>query len=142
MDQRLLGQDVEVLIVNNGTPLTNITAVRSLEATFKFEKKEEGYLGETTDRYDEVYKGIDGKLDFHLENADSLALVGAIRDRARNRRSGIKINVKATFNFPNGSTPRLVFRDIHFGDIPLSFGSRADYGMMSVPWSCDDAKVV
>ncbi len=139
---RALGQDVQVMIIKDKTPMTTITAVHSFEASFKFERKEEGYLGETSQRYDEVYKGVEGKLDFHLEGPAAVLLMTAVRDRARSRRGGTKINIKVTVNFPSGDVTRLMLSDVRFADMPISFGGRLEYGVFSMPFACEDIRPI
>jgi hypothetical protein len=49
-NQRLKGQETSVLLVVNGAVQDTITDVRSFEIASKLELKEEGYLGEKTNR--------------------------------------------------------------------------------------------
>ena len=141
-DQRIKGQEVEVLIVAKGVPLTTISDIRSFEVTAKLDKKEEGYLGEKTNRYDEIFNGLDGRMDLHIENQDIFNLMVTVIDRARRREPGAKINIKATLNFPNGQRPRVLMNDVFFGNIPLSVGGRGDYGAVSLDFSCSDLNVL
>lgn len=141
-DQRIKGQEVEVLISVGNVPQTTITDIRSFELTFQLEKKSEGYLGETSNRKDEVFNGIQGKIELHYENEDVLNLVKAIVDRAQRRTPGTKINIKATLNFPNGDRPRILLSDVSFGEIPMSFGSRTDYGTMSLDFEGTEYTVI
>jgi hypothetical protein len=48
--QRLKGQEVEVLLVVDGEIQDTTTDIRSFEVAAKTELKEEGYLGEKTNR--------------------------------------------------------------------------------------------
>ena len=57
MAQRIKGQEVDILIVANGIPSTAITDVRSFSAEFQFEASSEGYLGEATNRRDDIFNG-------------------------------------------------------------------------------------
>jgi len=141
-DQRIKGQEVEVLMVVNGAAQDTITDVRSFEITLKTELLEEGYLGETTNRYDEIFKGISGKLDLHFENQDIFTFFQSVTDRARRREPGTKINIKATLNFPNGQRPRVAINDCFFGPFPISFGSRQDYGSTSIEFAASDFRVI
>lgn len=137
-DQRIKGQEVEVLLVVNNIVQATITDVRSAEFAAKFDILQEGYLGETTDRYDEIYKGMRGTLEFHFENEDVFTLLQSIVDRARRRTPGTLINIKAALNFPNGQRPRIIVRDTHFGEIPFNFGDRAAYGSMKLDFGASD----
>ena len=137
MGQRLKGQEVEVVLLVDGAPKTTITAVKSFEVTFALDIKKEGYLGEKASRRDEVYDGVTGKMELHLENPDVLDVVNAIIDRAKRRTPGTKINIKSTLNWPDGSRKVLTIIDASFGAVPLNFASRTDYGTISLTFESD-----
>jgi len=140
--QRIKGQEVEVLIIADGAPQMNITTVKSFEFTYQMEVASEGYLGETTNRRDSVYKGISGKMELHIENQTILTLANTIIDKARRRIPGAQINIKATLNFPNGQRPRIIISDAEFGELPFNFGSRTDYLAVTVNFEAADAQTL
>ena len=140
MAQRIKGQEVELLLVSNGQPLTTIQTIRSFEFAFKTEILSEGYLGETTERQDSIFKGVRGRMEMHTDNEDILALFFAIVDKARRRVPGAIINIKATLNYPNGQRPRMLFPDVEFGELPFNFASRADYGAITLEFACQEAR--
>jgi hypothetical protein len=137
-EARIKGQEVEVRIVRGGEELTTITDVRSFEMAAQLELLSEGYLGETTDRKDEIYRGYRGSMELHFENADILTLMRSVIDRARRKEPGLQINIRATLNFPGGGTSAILLRDCFFGEIPISFGSRGDYGSVSLSFEGSD----
>lgn len=141
-DQRIKGQEVEVLIVANGTVQDTITDVRSFEIGLKLDVLQEGYLGEKTDRYDEIFRGVRGRMELHFENSDIFDLFKTIVDRAKRRTPGAQINIKASFAFPNGERPRVILKDVFFGEIPMSFGSRSDYGAVTLDFQGSDYSVL
>lgn len=141
-DQRIKGQEVEVILVVDGTPQANITDVRSFEIAAKLELKEEGYLGEKTNRYDEIFNGIRGRIELHFENQDVFDLMKSVADRAKRRTPGTQINIKATLNFPNGQRPRVIIPDCFFGEIPINFASRSDYGTVGLEFNAADFNVL
>ena len=65
-----------------------------------------------------------------------------VLDKARRREPGTRFNIKSTLNFPNGSRARIIIRDVEFGELPISFGSRSDYGMFSVDYGASEATVL
>lgn len=137
-DQRIKGQEVEVLLLLDGEVQDTITDVRSFEVAPKLETKEEGYLGEKTNRYDEIFNGVRGRLELHFENDDVFDLIFAIIDRATRRTPGIQINIKATLSFPNGDRPRVLVSNAFFGEIPINFASRGDYGTVGLDFQSDN----
>jgi hypothetical protein len=141
-DQRIKGQEVELLLVVNGVPQTTTTDVRSMEVAPKLEMLEEGYLGETSDRYDEIYKGIRGNIELHFENQDVFTFFQSVVNRARRRTPGTTINIKAALNFPNGQRPRIIIKDAYFGEFPIGFGSRQDYGTVRLDFQATDYSVL
>lgn len=142
MAQRVKGQDVEVLIIVGGVAQDTITDIRNFEVVVKLDKLQEGYLGETTDRYDEIFKGCDGSMEMHFENSDVFNLITSVIDRARRRVPGVKVNIKATMNMPNGERPRIVLQDAFFANVPMTFGSRSDYGNIKLDFSTSDYSVL
>jgi len=141
-DQRIKGQEVEVLLVVNGKVQSTITDVRSFEVAAQLEILREGYLGETVDRRDEIYRGVRGRMELHYENKDIFDLIQTFVNRARRAEPGTKVNIKATLNFPNGQRPRVLIQDAYFGEVPLSFGSRSDYGTMSLEFESSNFKAL
>ncbi len=141
-DQRIRGQETEILLIVDNVIQDTITDVRSIEFAFKFEMKEEGYLGERTNRYDEIFNGMRGRIELHFENDDIFDLITAILDRAKRRTPGTLINIKTTLNFPNGDRPRVVIPDVKFGEVPINFASRSDYGTMGLDFQAEDAQIL
>lgn len=142
MAQRIKGQEVEVIAVVNGIPQDNTTDVRNFELSWMTEIIKEGYLGETTDRYDSVFHGIHGKLDLHFENTQVFSIIQTILDKARRRVPGVTINIKATLAFPNGDRVRVIVPNVEFGEVPMNFGGRAEFGSISLDFNASDAQVI
>jgi hypothetical protein len=129
--RRLRGQEVSVIIVADGQILKTITKVQSVEINTEVKILEEGYLGETVNRYDEILIGYNGKLKFHLDNPDYVDFFQLLTERAARRRE-FKVNITATFAFANGQVRRGQLQDVAFGDLPLSAGGRAEYVQSSL----------
>lgn len=142
MTQRAKGQEVEIVTLVNGEPRDNLTFARSIEFAFKTEQLQEGYLGETTDRYDSIFRGVRGRVEFHFNDSAPFALVNDLVNKARRREAGTRVNIKSTVNFPSGRRARVFFRDVEFGELPFNFGSRSDYGTFQIEWGCSDAQVL
>jgi hypothetical protein len=140
MSQRIKGQEVEVMLIVDGVMKDTTTAVRNFEVAPKLEIKEEGYLGEKSNRFDEIFNGVRGRFELHVENKDFLDIMMAVIDRAKRRTPGTQINIKATLNFPNGDRPRVLISDAFFGEMPLNFGSRSDYGALTIEFASSDIK--
>jgi hypothetical protein len=126
---RIRGQEILIRISQAGKPLRTLTAVKSMTWTPKFDILREGYLGEVTDRRDDIYRGSAIELTFHPESQDAFVLIGVLRDRAMRRTSQAQARVNVTFTaeFPNGDRPRLTIADIKFSDIPMNMSARDQY---------------
>lgn len=142
MAQRIKGQEVEVIVLIDGEPQDNFRFARSLDFTFMTERTEEGYLGETTNRFDTIFNGVSGKTEHHHDNPTPFIVTQAIVNKARRRTPGTTINLRATLNYPNGQRARVVFRDVEFGELPFSFGSRSDFGTFSLDFACSEAQIL
>ena len=142
MSQRIKGQEVELVLLLNGAPQQNFTLFRSLEIQWKLEIKEEGYIGETTQRYDTIFMGVSGRLEAHIDNAAVFNIINQFVDKARRREPGLRTNLKSTLNFPNGQRARIIVPEIEVGPIPLNFGGRGEYGALSLEYAASQAKAL
>jgi hypothetical protein len=130
------------VIIVDGAPKRTISTVRSLELTTQLEILSEQYLGETTNRKDSIFRGMRGRIELHLENDDIFDLQQAVVDKARKRSAGTKVNIKATLAFPNGDRPRVLIPDCEFGELPLNFGSRSDYGLVTLEFEASEFQII
>lgn len=141
-DQRIAGQDTEVTVVVAGTPITTIRAFKSFDITWKMTIKSEEYIGETSPRKDDFFEGLSGKIELDMEDTDVLTLIQTIQTRAQNRAISTKIGIKSTLQFPDGDRAIINVPDAFFGDIPVSFGSRTDYGKVTLSWEASNGRIV
>ena len=82
---RVRGQEVSVQVVQNGKIVAELTDVKSFDVEFQMDVMKEGYLGEFTDRRDDMFKGISGKIEFHIENNAPFDFINAIVQRSQSR---------------------------------------------------------
>lgn len=141
-DQRISGQDTEITIVVDNVPITTIRAVRSHSVTVKMKIVTEEYCGETGPRKDDFYDGIAGSIELDLENSDSFVLIDTIKARAQNRASGTKIAIKAMYQFPDGDRVIGNIPNAVFGDLPINFASRTDYGKLTLSYEAEQMRIV
>lgn len=140
--QRLVGQNVTVIIIKDSQPLQELNCIKSFEFTFELEMKDEGYLGETTNRKDSVFKGVKGRMELHTNNNAIFTFIKDAMDRARRRVPGTRINIKASYTWPNGDTARVTFPDCEFGDFPVKTGGRTEYVSVDIDFACSEARAV
>ena len=142
MAQRILGQNTVVSIIVNSAPQTEINSVRSFSFNYELELKDEGYLGESTNRKDSVFKGIKFDMEMHLANNAAFQLIKTAIDKAQRRTPGVRINVKTSLTWPNGDRAVVVFNDVEFGPFPVNTNSRTDYVTVKLEGACSEARAV
>jgi hypothetical protein len=137
---RVRGQEVSVQVVQNGRIVAELTDVKSFDVEFQMDVMKEGYLGEFTDRRDDMFKGISGKIEFHIENNAPFDFINAIVQRSQSRVKGTQFNVQSTINLPNGQVKRLLVNDIFFSNVPVNVSGRSDYVTYSLPYEAAEGK--
>lgn len=140
--QRLLGQNVSVIIIQDSAPLQELNCIRSFSFTYEQELKDEGYLGETTNRKDSVFKGMKLDMELHTNNHKVFSLIQSAVDKARRRTPGTRINIKCSLTWPNGDVARITFPDVEFGAFPINANSRTDYVTVKLEAACSEARAV
>ena len=134
--QRIKGQETEVLFVVNNAVESGFTDIQSFEMEQQTETLQEGYLGEKTDRYDEIMKGVSFSVGLHSSDPTVLTFMETVRDRATRRTPGTQINIKTTLNFPSGERARVILTDCFFDPMGINFGGRDEYGSTTVSGKC------
>jgi hypothetical protein len=129
-----------VQVVQNGKIVAELTDVKSFDVEFQMDVMKEGYLGEFTDRRDDMFKGISGKIEFHIENNAPFDFINAIVQRSQSRVKGTQFNVQSTINLPNGQVKRLLVNDIFFSNVPVNVSGRSDYVTYSLPYEAAEGK--
>lgn len=141
---RFIGQDTELLISLDGRPLSTINAISSHEFTAKIVLIEKGYVGELSDRLDEVFKSIAGTFEAHDSDGTVLELVGTIMARAKRRVPPIpKITVKTVITFPEtGRRALITMPDAKFSDIPVTTSGREELGSYRFTYGAETAGLI
>lgn len=140
--KRIRGQEVSIALVQDGVTLDTLTAIKSFEFTFQQELKNEGYLGETSERVDSIYKAIKGQLEIHTSDKAAFVLAKSLIDKAARRTPNMRINIKCTFAYSNGDRVRATIPDVEFGDIPFNAANRGDYVQTRLDFAASEALLV
>ncbi len=139
--QRIKGQEVSIIITRGGELEAELVDVKSCEFTPQFEIKEQGYLGEKTNRHDDIFNGVKGSLELHIHSGDVFDFIQAIKDRAQRNAPDLVFNVAGVFVFPSGETRTLTVPDCKFGAVPISTSDRGDYTACKFEFAADDYQV-
>lgn len=137
-DPRLRGQEAELRLIRDGVPEATIVLISSMEETFKLEKKQDGFLGEVTDRYDHLFQGVDGKAEFQVNDNAWMPFQNAIKAQAQRKQPGVVINIIRTDYYANGQTSIITYADCKFGPMPTSVAGRGEFVKVSLDFSCSD----
>lgn len=139
--QRIKGQEVSILIVRDSVLEAELFDIMNFDAEIMLEQIAQGFLGEKTERHDDVYKGTKGSFEMQTHSQDWLLFAQAVKDRAMRNTPDSVFNISAVMQYPNGQTPTILFPDCKFGGMPVSIGSRTDYKKIKIDFVCDDYEV-
>lgn len=139
--QRIKGQEVQILIVSAGQLQDTLTDIQNFGLEAELELLSKGYLGEPTERKDEIYKGCKFDFQLHIHAQAWFTFQQQIKDRAMRVTPDVVFNITGVFSFPNGETPTLLIPDVHFGGNPLKIGSRGDYVDLKIEGGASDFQV-
>jgi len=136
--QRLKGQEIELVITSGGVLQDTLTDIHNFNVEFESEIKSQGYLGEKTNRKDDVYNGVKFDFEMHTHSQDWLRLIIAIHDRQKRNTPNLVINIGAVLFYPNGDEPSIYIPDAKFGPQAVSTPSRTDYANKKLSGEADD----
>lgn len=124
---RLLGQDVQIRISRNGI-LTTLTAIKSFTFETRVRRLAEGYLGETTNRQDEIADEVGGSFTIHIESNDAFVFQKFLFDRAQARTADEdQVSLVFRTTFPSGEVTRITIPNPAFESVPVNVGGRDTY---------------
>lgn len=139
--QRIKGQEVQLLLVRGGALEDTLTDCQDFEFEPKLEVKEQGYLGEKSNRHDEIFNGVKFTGTLHLHSQLWFTYSMAIVAKAKRQTPDVTFNISCVFSFPNGDTPAVLLSDVHFGAQPHGIRSRGDYVSVKIEGACDDLSI-
>lgn len=139
--QRIRGQEVNIIFTQDGDVLDTLTDIKNFTFDAELEIKKEGYLGEKTDRPDEVYNGASGSFEMHLHRSRWFVIQQAMIARAKRETPDVVFNITAVLAFPDGSTPTATFPDVNWGKQSTNISSRIDYVSVKCEFACIDFTV-
>jgi hypothetical protein len=140
-DQRVKGQEVNVLFVRGGVLESSLTNVQDASFEIEFEVIRKKYLGNKSDTLDDIYNGTKGDYTLHLHNQEYFAYLLAIKDRAQRKTPDVVFNITAVLAYPNGQTPSILVPDIKFSGVPIKIGGRGEQVEVKHSWEAEDFDV-
>jgi len=115
-----------------------LTDVQDFNSEAELEIKSQGYLGEKSNRKDEIYNGVKFDLSLHMHTQDPFLFQFNIVQRAKRITPDTLFNISGVFSFPGGDQPVFLYPDAKFGSQPLAVSSRGDYVKLKISGECDD----
>ena len=137
-DLRLKGQEVSIRTVAAGVVVDSIDSISAFNDEVMMEIKQDGFLGEFVNRFDEILNGFGGDFEFHVHNNIYVGWQRSVIDKAMRNIPGLLFNVIRTDFFPNGNSTIFTYRDVHWGSMPTSVGSRGDYVKVKAQFNCSE----
>ncbi len=136
--QRIRGQEVSVLIVRGGELENELTDIMSFNVEVEGEIKTQGFLGEKTNRKDDIFNGIKFDMEMQLHKADFFRFMLAVIRRMKRETPDLVINISSVLSFPSGESVSVLIPDAKFGAMPVSIASRGDYVKVKLQGEADD----
>lgn len=143
MTQRIKGQEVTFTVVSDADGVeTSLGDVKSCELSPQFDIITQGYLGQTTDKRDDIFKGITGNMEVNISSRNYFALLQRIKDRAQRRVAGSsRFQVMGSFKFDDGTRAMITIDSIFFGEQQISVSGRDEFVSCRIAFEADDFRV-
>jgi len=102
----------------------------------------EGYLGQSTEQKDDIFKGVSFELGLHTGDPGVFDLIELIKARAQRREATSRIGITARFTFPDGRVRKGVIGDAFFGAIPVEIGARDEFVKFTLKGEASDIRFI
>lgn len=141
---RLKGQEINIRVVGGVTPalLASLDSIGSFNDELALKLNEDGFLGEVTNRFDEILDGYGGDFEMQLTTSAWIVFPQLIEAKATRQIPNIIFNIVRTDLFADGTSLVYVYSDVHFGAIPQKTGGRGDYVKVAVNFKTSTRKVL
>jgi hypothetical protein len=136
MGDRIKGQEVSIRVVDSGTLVASLDSISSFNEEMKSEIKEDGFLGESTNRFDDIHNGYGGDFEFQFRRADWVNFQIRVQDRQTRKTPTTTFNVVRTDLYPDGTTSVFTYIDVKWGAMSAGAGSRADFVKGKCQFAC------
>lgn len=141
-DLRIKGQEVK-LILSGPAGVEEDLAVVDMEIDPQMEVLSQRYLGEKTERKDDVFNGVGIRARIHMAGPKYLRLVEKIKDRAKRRLpSNTRFNAIGVFTFPDATVERLSVEDIKFASPRINVGGGTDFVEGTIEGEASDFRIL
>jgi len=138
MAQRIKGLECSLACTTpDGSQEDIFDDVLEAELNIDMEILERAYLGQTGQKFDDLFKGISGNAKFHMEGLTYFKFTEKVQDRATRRTPADGVfSLTFTLNFPSGARARLTAEDIFFGPLPMKVPKQEEYIEGAIDFKC------
>lgn len=141
MGARLMGQETLVTATRRGSLIKQVTAIKMCKFNFKGDRVTSDYLGQPGPVFDEVNDGVDGMLDFEIDDPDYFDLLVLLIERKQGLpQSQFDLNINTRFNFRTGVRRFCTVPQVALGNIPLEIPSRKEKVKSSFDFAAQGAR--
>jgi hypothetical protein len=140
---RLRGSDAQIRLVLNNVLQRTITAVRDITWTTKRDILRQGFLGESADRHDDIFRGNAVEFTVEPESKEIFVFERALINRSSRRtaQANVRVDLSVVWQFPNGDRPRITLLDLKFGDTAFSIPGRDQFATGRFQAECDKGQI-
>lgn len=138
MAQRIKGLECSLaLSTPDGSNEDIFEDILEANLSIDLEILERAYIGQTGNKFDDIFRGISGDMKFHMEGLTYLKFTEAVQDRATRRTPADGVfSLTFSFNFPSGARARLTCEDIFFGALPVKIPKQDEYVEGGIEFKC------
>lgn len=141
--QRIKGQETVMTVLKDGELQARIDSISNSEIVFELDVLAEDYIGETSERYDTIFKGMTVKIEGHMTNKQVIDLADSVVAKAQRRSGGAtRIDIAMTLIFPGGDLVTISVPDVSWQSIPVTNGGRAEYVNFSMEGKASEFELI
>lgn len=134
----LKGQEVRIVCLQDGATVAELNSIASFNENADLAIQQQGYLGETVNRFDDIFNGYGGDFEMHVNRSGWMAWQEAVIARARRAAPDIVFNVVRVDIFASGDSQIITYLDVKWGAQPTAIGSRADKVKVKASFGCSE----
>lgn len=138
MGDRLKGQEVSIRVIDSGTMVASLDSITSFNEEMKSEIKEDGFLGEVANRFDDIFNGFGGDFEAQFRRADVTNFQTRVQERQQRKVVTRVFNIVRTDLYPDGTSTVFTYIDVKWGAMSTSAGSRTDFVKLKTSFACSN----
>lgn len=138
---RLKGQEMSIRVFRNDTVVKELVLISTINDNVNIDIKEDGFLGESVNRFDNVLNGYGGDFEFQVNQSRWYEFTRFVTDKAQRlsiEATTTVFNIVMTESYSDGNVNIIAYMDVAFGAFNKSTASRADFVKVKTSFSCSE----